>query len=77
MQRDRPGKTVWFSSSLRDPGRCGSRSAEHRPGSRPGAGEVAATAAHRGGTAPLPQAAGTEQVKPDWPLPAVRAVLDG
>ncbi|MGD0747967.1 MAG: SpoIIE family protein phosphatase [Acidimicrobiales bacterium] len=77
MQRDRPGKTVWFSSRLPDRDGPAPGPLSGDPGAGEGAGEAAATAADRGGAAPLPHAAGTEQVKPDWPLPAVRAVLDG
>jgi PAS domain S-box-containing protein len=81
-QRDRPGKTVWFSSTLaaRDDAPAGedppaAAAAVDGLAGAPrldGAGTDTALAALAG--APP---AGTGPVRPDWPLPAVRAVLDG
>ena len=62
MRRDRPGKTVWFSVALAAPVSSGA----------PGVPPVAPAAAGRAGRA----AASVEEV-PAWPVPGVRAVLDG
>ena len=65
MRRDRPGKTVWFSVALAAP--CRSGAAGSAAG---GAGRVGAPAA------PAAPAASVED-GPAWPVPGVRAVLDG
>ena len=74
MRRDRPGKTVWFSLPL------GSHAAsDMTPGTYADEHVVAAPAPDATvGGAPVPvpgsAAAGAE---PGWPVPGVRAVLDG
>ena len=75
MQRDRPGKTVWFSSTL--PAGDGPPA---EPGAEPASetvrsGEAAAVVAAL--RLPVPPPGGTSPGEPTWPLPAVRAVLDG
>ncbi len=77
MQRDRPGKTVWFSSALgAGDGPPVDAPAPGLDAGLPGTRHATAVAAHP--TAPAaPGGVGTPEVMPDWPLPAVRRVLDG
>jgi PAS domain S-box-containing protein len=72
MQRDRPGKTVWFSLPLSEPDGAG-----HGAGSeaRPEAEQARADETAGGPMpAPEPMAASNE---PAWPVQGVRVVLDG
>jgi PAS domain S-box-containing protein len=77
MRRDRPGKTVWFSSALPAPDGSPAEALGAGPGAEaPDGGKGTATGAPAAG-APSPPPGGTTRLTPNWPLPAVRAVLDG
>ena len=78
MHRDRPGKTVWFSLALPaedgpvvEPADISPVAATSEPAME------ANTATPRPGQPAIVPAVGTTAAEPDWPLPAVRAVLDG
>ena len=81
MQRDRPGKTVWFSLPLSLPG-------DGSPGGADGAGDDAPSgidAARRGRRRHAPRPCRSRPrwsrprrtSEPAWPVPGVRVVLDG
>jgi PAS domain S-box-containing protein len=73
MRRDRPGKTVWYSLALSAPGdTAATSSSEERAVD---GGDAGVTDAAPGGP-PVAPAALVED-RPAWPVPGVRAVLDG
>jgi PAS domain S-box-containing protein len=81
MRRDRPGKTVWFSAPLSAPGDGATSSSDEelavdgRPRAARASGAPAAPAVAPAAAAVAPAASVAGE--PAWPVPGVRAVLDG
>ena len=73
MRRDRPGKTVWFSVALAAP-ECPCRRSDRAVAAGSGAGRAGAAAPR---ALRRRRVGSLKEVEPAWPVPGVRAVLDG
>ncbi len=74
VRRDRPGKTVWFSSPLSPPEGDGPPRPLVPPGPDRSDAQTARTTVP---STPAPATVPTAPGEPPWPVPGVRVVLDG